>query len=438
MAKKLLILSIVFILALGSLAACGGKKAEEQTNTPPADSSNSGGTNTDTTATTELKPEDGAKLLVWESGGKDLETAKQIAEAFTKKYNVPVDVQEVGATDQVGKLTTDGPAGLGADVVTFPHDQLGGAVSAGLLLPNDVYADQVTKDFLPAAVTGVSFDGQIFGYPRAIETYALFYNKDLVKTPPATYDELVATAKSLTDVKKKKFGFMWDVSNFYFTYSFISGMGGYVFGQNGTDPADIGLNSDGAVQALDFIKSFKKDLLPLNTADITGDIKTSLFNEGKLAMNIDGPWAVAGFRDAKVNFGVAPLPTLPNGNHPASFSGIRALYVNAYTKYPDAAKLYAEFATNKDNLILFFKNTGQLPARNDLVNDPSITSDPISAAFLAQAQYAQPMPSIPAMGSVWGPGAAAITTIWNDNTDSKKALDAAVSQIKEAISASTK
>jgi arabinogalactan oligomer/maltooligosaccharide transport system substrate-binding protein len=74
-----------------------------------------------------------------------------------------------------------------------------------------------------------------------------------------------------------------------------------------------------------------------------------------------------------------------------------------------------------------------LPPRTDLIEDPAITNDPASKAFLEQAQYAVPMPSIPAMGSVWEPAGAALATIWNDNTDPKTALDNAAQQIKDAI-----
>ena len=43
------------------------------------------------------------------------------------------------------------------------------------------------------------------------------------------------------------------------------------------------------------------------------------------------------------------------------------------------------------------------------------------------------MPNIPQMPSVWEPMGAALSTIWNDNTDPKTALDSAVQQIKDAI-----
>src|SRR5690606_1259408 len=104
----------------------------------------------------------------------------------------------------------------------------------------------------------------------------------------------------------------------YYTAPFIASSGGYFFGKDNTDPTDIGLNSPGAVEGFEFLQSLKP-ILPMNAGDVTYDVKTELFAGGKLALNIDGPWSVAAFKD-KVNFGVAPLPQLPNGDDSVSFS----------------------------------------------------------------------------------------------------------------------
>lgn len=376
-----------------------------------------------------LKPEPGAKLKVWDSEGNEGDWLKKVIKDFTRIYGVEVTYEPVTHTDAPTKLKTDGPAGLGADVFSAPHDKVGDMVSSGLIYPNDVLKPD---EFLDAAVQGTSYNGVWYGYPDAIETYALFYNKDLIAEPPKTFDELIEFSKSFTDVSKNQYGFMMELANFYYIYSFIGGYDGYVFGNNGTDKSDIGLNSPGAVEGMKFHQSLK-EILPLNTADINYDIKNALFNEGKLALNIDGPWAVQGHKDAGVNFGVAPLPLLPNGKHPTSFSGIRAFYVNSYTKYPNAAKLLAKYLTSSELLADRFESTSQIPPRKDLLESPSIKNDPISAAFLEQAQYAQAMPNIPEMASVWVPMATALDENWNKGGDPKAILDNAVKSIEEAL-----
>ncbi|GFP21821.1 arabinogalactan oligomer / maltooligosaccharide transport system substrate-binding protein [Candidatus Hakubella thermalkaliphila] len=373
--------------------------------------------------------EEGAELTVWESEDASGEWLQDVAKLFTEKYGIPVTFEPVAHIDAPGKLKTDGPAGLGADVFAAPHDHVGSMVAGGLIYPNDV---SDPADFVDAAVAGVSFQGIMYGYPIGIETYALLYNKDLVDELPETWDELIEFAAEFNDIPNNRFGFMMEPANFYYVYAFIGGHGGYVFGDGNTNPDDIGLNNAGAIEGAKFLQRLK-GILPLHTADITYDIKAGLFNDGNLAFNLDGPWAVAGHRDAGVNFGVVPLPILPNGERPTSFSGIRSLFVSSFTEYPMASKLFAQFVTSKELLAKRFTDTGQLPPRFDLVDDPAITADPIAAAFLQQAQYAVPMPSIPEMMHVWGPMATALDLIWNEGGDPKPVLDKAVQHIKDAI-----
>lgn len=376
-----------------------------------------------------LKPEAGAKLVIWESKDERAFT-DEIAKQFTDKYKVPVEIQEVSPTDQVQKLQTDGPSGLGADVVIFPHDNLGRAAAANLVLPNDVFADATKKENVDAAIQGVSFNGMLFGYPRAAETYALYYNKSLVKDAPKTFDDVIAISKTITDKSKNKYGIMWETGNFYFNYPFFASTGGYAFGKNGTDKNDIGLNNDGAVTGLKVFASLR-DVLPVKSGDITPDIKRGLFNSGDLAMDINGPWELAGYKKALGDkLGIAPIPAI--GGKPAvSFSGIKAWYVNAYTKYPNASKLFARFASSKDAQLLLNKKVGSVPTNKDALNDPQIKNDAIVSAFADQIKASQPMPSIPEMGNVWTPIGAALSDIWNDGKDPKQALDNAVKQIKD-------
>lgn len=379
----------------------------------------------------ELKPEPGAELVVWESKGPELEYLKAISKNFEQEYGVKVKVEAVPAIDSVKKLTTDGPAGLGADVFSAPHDHLGNAVAAGLVLGNDVFDEKRMSEFMSSAIDGVKYQGVLYGFPMAIDTYALYYNKKLMAKAPETYEDIIKFAKDYNDPANKKFALMWDVSQLYQSYSFLAGYGGYVFGKNGEDASDIGLNNDGAIEGAEFLQTLKS-ILPININDLNDNIITGFFQEGKTAAIINGPWLISSLSKDSIDYGVVPLPLLPNGQHPVSFSGIRALYVNSYTKYPAAAKLFADYATGKDNLKLRYEMTTQLPPRSDLADDPIITANPDALAFLEQAKHSTPMPSIPEMGNVWMPVSSALASIWNDKTDPAAALNKAVEQIKTA------
>ncbi|GIP31898.1 maltose ABC transporter substrate-binding protein [Paenibacillus sp. J2TS4] len=430
MSKRLFIGTILSIFCMVSVLSACGKNAGTETSPPAAQGQ--GGQQGEAAKPGELKPEEGAQLLVWESKGQDLDYLKAVAEQFQKEYGVQVKVDAVPAIDSVKKLTTDGPAGIGADVFSAPHDQLGNAIMAGLVLENDVYDEKVKDEFMASAIEGVSNQGTLYGFPTAIDTYALFYNKSLMPEAPKTYEDIVKFAATYNDPKNKKYAFMWNVGQLYQSYSFLAGYGGYVFGNNGSDPSNIGLNNEQSVEGAKYLQSLKQ-ILPVNTNDINDNIITGFFQEGKTAAVINGPWLQSSLTEANFEYGVAPLPLLPYGQHPVSFSGIRGLYVNSYTKYPAAAKLFASYATNKANLLKRFEMTKQLPPRNDLMDDPVITKDVNAAAFLEQAKHSTPMPSIPEMGNVWVPAGTALASLWNDNQDPAAVLNSAVDQIKTAI-----
>lgn len=415
------ITAILLALTMGvSLAACTPKKAADQANSSPVQ-----GTQTQS----ELQPETGAKLVIWESK-EEKSFTEQMAKKFTEKYHVEIQIDELSPTDQVTRLSTDGPTGLAADVVIFPHDQLGRAATANLILPNDVFAEKTKEENTEAAVQGVTYDGKLYGYPRAAETYALYYNKELVKDAPKSFDDVISFGKNYTDKEKNKYGLMWETGNFYFNYPFFASTGGYVFGKNGTDKHDIGLNNEGSLEGMKTYTGLK-EILPVNTGDINPDIKRGLFTSGDAAMDINGPWELAGYKKALGDkLGVIPIPAI-SGQPAVSFSGIKAWYVNAYSKYPNAAKLFARFASDKEAQLLLNKTVGSVPANKEALEDAQIKNDPYISAFAEQFKHSQPMPSIPETGNVWNPMGAAFSEIWNNNKDVKSSLDHAVKQMKD-------
>jgi arabinogalactan oligomer/maltooligosaccharide transport system substrate-binding protein len=426
----MLALSIVFVMA-----GCG-KSTDEKSAISAAPSETTavttdGSTPAPAAADTDmgLKPEEGAKLKVWDSKDERSFT-DEMAKQFTAKYNVPIEIEEVAPPDTLTRLSTDGPSGLGADVLLFPHDHLGRAVTGSLVLPNDVFGDEIKKVNSEAAIQGVSYNNTLFGYPRAAETYAMFYNKDLVKEAPKSFEDVIAISKTLYDKSKNKFGLMWEPGNFYFNYPFIASSGGYLFGKNGTDKDDIGVNNEGAIASVKLFASLK-EILPVKTADITPDIKRGQFAAGDIAMDINGPWELAGYKTALGDkLGVAPIPTIL-GKPAVSFSGIKAFYVSSFSKYPNAAKLFAHFATTKEAQLTLNKLVGSVPTNKEAQADPQVKDDPYVSGFLQQFVNSVPMPSIPEMNNVWSPLGAALTEIWDNGKDVKATLDTAVKQIKD-------
>ncbi|WP_332695066.1 sugar ABC transporter substrate-binding protein [Halalkalibacter lacteus] len=441
--KKVFSLLFITLLIL-VLTACGKPGASEQSSAPEPEASED--TAEDTSAeVAELEPEEGAELVIWGNGDLEAEWTQYVADEFSEKYGIPVTIEDVGHTDAPGKLQTDGPAGLGGDVFTGAHDHVGNMDAAGLIYEN-YYTEEYKERFMESAITGVSAnsDGEYktFGYPLAIETVGLFYNEDLLDEmgfePAKTMDEMIEQSKEFMEQNPGSYGFMIEPGNFYLLHGFLGANGGYVFGDNNTDPTDIGLNNEGGLAAAELMTQIRDEILPLKKEDITGDVVSSHFNEGKLLYYMSGPWALRGHSEAGVNFGVTTMPTVENGEVPTTFSGIKALFVNAYSDYPRAATLLAHFATSDEMLEKRYEITGQLPPTFAFLDSDTLKEDLYNLVFLDQAQYSVSMPNIPEMQNVWGAMEVAFTSIWNDDKDAQAELDKAVGQIKDAVDSQTK
>ncbi len=364
-------------------------------------------------------------LKVWESEGVESEFMLAAAEEFMKANpNVTIVYEPVGHVDARAKIELDGPAGVGADVFVAPHDHIGALVAGGHVLEN---ANDLSKDFVPAGVTAATYQGKAYGYPLAIETYALFYNKDILKTPPKTWDEVEAFAKTWNDKGQNKYAIVWETANAYFDYIFMGGFGATLFGPTGADRAKHNINSPQAITGLTYFQSLRKKLLDVPSADLSGDFCNSSFIEGKAPMIITGPWKIADYKKANLNFGIAELPIFPGQKTPPqSFSGVRLAFVSAYTDHEKEARAFATYISGKAGLEKRFAMTGQIPPRKDIT-----VSDPYSAGILAQAKYAFPMPSIPQMGTYWSAMGAAFAAIW-DGQPVTAQLNAAAAAMESA------
>ncbi|ULQ60951.1 maltose ABC transporter substrate-binding protein [Brucepastera parasyntrophica] len=302
------------------------------------------------------------QLKVWESEGAEKDFMLWAAGEFKKIHpEVNIIYEPVGSVDSRSKIELDGPAGVGADIFVAPHDHLGALVNGGHVLPIDD-PSFIKNEFIDAAVFGSQYNGVTYGYPLAIETYALFYNKDAIKNPPKTWAEVEEFAKTWNNKAQNKFAIVWEVANAYYDYIFMGGFGAPLFGPSGSDRKQHNLNSPKAVEGAKYFQTLRKTILDVPASDMSGDFCSSSFTEGKAAMVIVGPWKINEYKKLKINFGVAAIPVFPGqSTPPASFSGIRLAFVSAYSNYPEIAKEFARFLMSKEVLQKRYEYTDQIP-----------------------------------------------------------------------------
>lgn len=363
--------------------------------------------------------EEPVTLKVWESTNGPDQFIKKAGEAFTAKYpNITIEYVNVELGDAAGQIALDGPAGVGPDLFAAPHDKLGELVSGGHVLET-ADADAMKASVLGACSTALTYGGKMYGYPVSAETYALFYNKALIKESelPKTWEDLAAFTKKFNASNSGKYGFIMDVGNAYYTIVFTTSDGNRLFGPSGTDTTSTNINSAKSVKGMQFFQNLRS-ALNVPSADLTTSVADAAFAAGTAAMHITGLWNVVPFKDAGIDFGVSPLPSHPGDKNPsASFSGTRAMFVSAYSDYPEEAAQFAAFLVSEEMQKLRFDITGALPSINTTVDSPYM------GGFLQQLDYAFPMPSIPQMGAYWEAMNNASKNIW-DGADVQKELDA--------------
>ena len=159
-------------------------------------------------------------LKVWINGDKGWHGLAHATAAFERDTGVAVHIEH--PEDAISKFEQAAAAGKGPDVWIWPHDRLGSWSSAGLISP-------VT----PSAATRASIDdqawsawqlkGQTWGFPLGMETVALLYNKALVPTPPATWDDVLAIDKRLA--AQGRHAIRWWMTEVYYSWGLIAAGG---------------------------------------------------------------------------------------------------------------------------------------------------------------------------------------------------------------------
>ncbi len=387
--KKLLIALFGMIIIL---AGCGSSTSNESTNEDTALS--------------------GSITVAVDGGYTDYMTAR--AEEFTADTGVNVEVVEADMFDVLDALPTQ--QGNSADVFMLPNDRVGDLASQKLIAP--VTAD--ITEYTETAQTAATYDGNQYMVPMATDTTLFIYNKELLTDVPATLEEMDPAdwAAKFTD--------------FYHVAGAFMSEDGYIFGSDNTDTTDIGLNNEGSIAAGEFVKTLYSsgvehwDLMKDDT--VAYDIMENEFKEGNVKAIINGPWALAGYAEAGIDYGVAPIPSLTGNADYSPLVGTKGLAINAYSSNNDAAQAFIASLATADNAQKFYEETLEVNPHTSISYEDGSTE----ATILEATVKGTSMPTTPEFGKVWEPMADALKQIASGE-DVTASLNAAVDTITNSI-----
>lgn len=367
------------------------------------------------------------KLLVWINGDNGFNGLQRVGDEFTRRTGIPVKVEH--PDDPTVKFVEIAKSGKGPDIFVWAHDRLGDFVARGLIAEVTPSA-QMKKDLVSVGWDAFTLNGKIWGYPIGAEAIMLLYNKKLVSQPPASFEEIPALDKQLSEKGVKAIG--WDYSDAYYAWPLFAAGGGYVFQRqaNGSyDPNNIGVANSGALAGGKLLSNLvRAGVLPKGGMSYADAEKAML--SGKQAMWINGPWAWDGLRKAGIDFGVAPLPTV-QGKPARPFVGVLgAMIVASSPNRAAAVKFLEESMLTMDGLktINAGKSIG-VPLNKKLFW--ALMSDEKIRMSMDGVTFGRAMPSNPEMSRVWLPLNAALKDIANGK-DPVAAQTSAAAQMRAA------
>ncbi|WP_243286795.1 maltose/maltodextrin ABC transporter substrate-binding protein MalE [Geothrix terrae] len=367
------------------------------------------------------------KLLVWINGDKGYNGLQKVGDEFTKKTGVKVVVEH--PEDAPGKFQAAAEEGKGPDIWIWAHDRVGEWADSGVInavTPGKKIKDQIDEK----AWQAFTIKGKVWAYPVAIEAVSLIYNKNLIKTPPKTFEEIFALDKKFAAQGKK--AILWDYTNTYFTMPMLAANGGYAFKMNadGTyDQKDTGVNNAGAVIGAELLtKMVKEGVMPKGAT--YADMEAQMA-QGKLAMMISGPWAWDNLKKAKINFGVAKLPSVA-GKPAKPFVGYMGAMITKAASSAGNVDIAREFIENNMLTLKGLETINADVAIGAPANKAAyakMKNDPFIQVSMASATDGVVMPNNPRMGRFWAAMVSALNNMTEGRQTPKEALDAAAKRI---------
>ncbi len=345
---------------------------------------------------TDAGEDDVQALVVWTDEDR-ADSFTDLLAAYTTSTGVPVVVEGQPSETLRASFLQAVPTGRGPDVLVGAHDWLGELTADGAVLPVDLDDDA----FVPAAVRAVTYEGDVFGVPLSTENVALVRNDALTTAEPATFDELVAEGERVVATGAAARPLLvqqGELGDPYHLYPLQTSFGAPVFAtdETGSYTADLALGGDGGRAFADYLAALgaRGVLDPAVTADVARDE----FAAGRAPFVVTGPWNVATFADAGIDFTVLPVP--PAGPQAAQpFVGVQMAFVSRATRQEAQAIDLLGWLGTEEVQTHLYELSGRAPAVRAAVD--AIGDDPVVRGFAEAGADGAPMPAIPQMSVVW-------------------------------------
>jgi maltose-binding protein MalE len=375
----------------------------------------------------------GARTVVlWHAwGGRELDTLKALIGRFeASQPGVDVLPLQVPYDKLRDKFIRSAAANGGPDVVIGDADWSARFAASDLVTPvEELFTAGELQRFAPATLEALRFDGKLYALPESRETVALYYNKELVATPPARVEDLLREA-SIVAANNRGTGFALK-ADFYFNMGYFFGAGGRLFGPDGRVAVAGGAGRD----MLSLVARLAQAPGVLASPEYAKP--DAMFKARTAAMIVNGPWALVDYQAALGDdLGVALLPRLADGRPAASWVGVKCMMFNRNSDaaHRKLARDFGAFMTASESQAVLAERAGHIPA----ITGYSAPAGSALATFAAQADTGTPVSIRPEVAAIWEPMDRAIRKVVQGQAGIPAALDEAQVTIQARVDAMRK
>ncbi|MDY6155653.1 MAG: extracellular solute-binding protein [Agathobacter sp.] len=450
--KRKSALFMAVIMGISVLTGCGGDSGEEKDTANTGQSANS-------VFTGEL--EENVTIRVLEN---DTAISKgyfdELINAFNEEYKDKGITAVDANMDQYLDLANDGPYGYGPDVLYQANDIIMQYADGKHIYPLPVESmecyEQIPETAWDAYKTEVDGNTYYCGVPVNVQAPMLYYRTDLLpadwettwdddgnKVPDMieNWNDMYAFSVARHGEDSSKYGYMKSLYDVYFSGGFLFSYGGYVFGDNNTNPKDIGFSKGEAEKGAWVLSQLASTM---NEECIDDTITTNVYSklaDGTYFATISTPDVYSTFLDeltmeyekegltteeakakAQENLVMTTLPQLPESGdlteeNPTlidtkSMGGVNGYAVSAYTKAPNASLAFVEFAADYEMQVKRSEMLGVAPAREDAAEEVGGVSELLYQNM--EKGTIVLMPSIQEVSQIWTPAQTFFTDLAKD------------------------
>ncbi|MET9240673.1 maltose ABC transporter substrate-binding protein [Nonomuraea sp. NPDC003709] len=348
----------------------------------------------------------GGTLVIWADPSR-VKPLKPFADQFGTENGVTVEVKEISKDNQTTFLTAS-QQGSGPDIMIGAHDWIGNLVQNGAIDPVTL-TDEQKAAFSAKAMQAVTFNGQVYGAPYAVENIALIRNTKLAPDAPASIEDMIAKGKELKAAGKVKEVLCIPVGqkgDAFHVYPIFASAGGALFGATSTgdpDPKQVLVGSPDSVKAFGKLKDLGEKGDGALRTSITNENYIVNFAGGKCAYLISGPWAMSEVKKGGITYDITAVPAFKGGKPATPFVGVQTFFVASKGKNKALAQEFvANYVTNKDVAKALYEADPRPPALTAALQEVQ-ASDPDAVKFMEAGKDGLPMPAIPEMAAIWEP-----------------------------------